>query len=122
MIGKDSVIWIVTGTVLTLAGAGYELWAKHRGPSSREVSQVAPRANQYDDANAEIRLIVQQIRSDGPVQLRQLTDSQIEATAASFVHGRRSGLFSEAQLSRMGGVRKATEDALMGTLKMNGLL
>jgi hypothetical protein len=77
-------------------------------------------ADQIDDANAEIRVIVRQIQQDGPAELRSLPSSVIHSTAASFVHGRRSGLFSEALLARMGGVRKATESALQGSLKSNG--
>jgi hypothetical protein len=77
-------------------------------------------ADNTDDDNAEVAVIVKNIKKNGSPELRQLSTRVIYSTALSFVAGRRTGVVTTAQLARLGGVRGATESALDGQLKAMG--
>jgi hypothetical protein len=73
------------------------------------------------DDRIEIAAIVRDIQENGPPELRRLPESVIREPAQNFVFGKRYGSISSNQMARMGGARQATEDALMGELKAEGL-
>ena len=84
------------------------------------LSGSGARGDQIDEANAEVTRIAKTIKYSGPSELRALPLSQIENTARSFVYGSLTGSSSSAQLARLGGVQRATENALLGQLRAYG--
>lgn len=88
--------------------------------ASALVSPIASMADQADDDYAQAAAIVRDIKENGPPELRRLPTSVIMNSALTFVIGGRTGSINPAQMNRMGGARRATENSLIGQFRALG--
>lgn len=89
-------------------------------PADPQYAQQRKDAIEAREIRAQVDSIVDELMRSGPPEIHQVSESFVRHTVENFVIGQRTGAISDAQLSRMGGIKGATISLIRGGLKAYG--
>jgi hypothetical protein len=89
-------------------------------PADPQYAQQRRDAIEAREIRTQVDSIVAEIMRSGPPEIHRVSESIVRDTVQTFVIGQRTGVISDAQLSRMGGIKGATISSIQGQLKVLG--